>query len=105
MLPAVVVLAVTLRAGKPAVTGERVDVGLFAVSEKKPSFVVALVTVSAPLLLISMAPAPATFAEANGAIVVFCPVPVPAVAVRVKAVTLLVAPLASVIEPTAVSDT
>src|SRR5258706_11358 len=105
MLPAVVVLAVTLRPMPPALTVVRVSVPLSAASVIAPSFVVALVTVSAPLLRMSIAPRPVTFAEVSVVIVVSKLIPVPAVAVRLDAVTLFAAPLASMIAPAAFSVT
>src|SRR5258706_561464 len=105
MFPAVVVLAVTLRPMPPAVTVVRVSVPLSAARVIAPSVVVALVTASAPALLMSIAPAPVTFADVSVVIVVSKLMPVPAVAIKFEAVTLFVAPFASMIDPTAVSDT
>src|SRR5258706_88663 len=105
ILPAVVVLAVTLRPMPPALTVVRVSVPLSAASVIAPSFVVALVTVSAPLLRMSIAPRPVTFAELSVVIVVSRLMPVPAVAVRLEAVTLFAVPLASMIAPAAFSVT
>ncbi len=105
MSPAVVVLAVTLLPVPPALTVVRISVPLSAARVIAPSVVVALVTVRAPLFLMSMAPVPETFADVRVVIVVSRSMPVPAVAVKLDAVTLFAPPLASVIEPTAVSDT
>src|SRR5258706_13095515 len=63
MSPAVGVLAVSLRPVPRALTVVRVSVPLSAASVIAPSFVVALVTVRAPLFLISIAPRPVTDGE------------------------------------------
>src|SRR5258706_479088 len=105
MSPAVVVLAVTLLPVPPALTVVRVSVPLSAARVIAPSVVVALVTVRAPLFLMSMAPVPETFAEDRVVIVVSKLMPVPAVAVRLDAVTLFVAPFAALHAPTNVRGT
>src|SRR4029079_11147857 len=104
MLPEVVVLAVT-PLPPPAVTELSVRSPPAAKSVIAPLLVLAEVTANAPLLLMSIAPVPVTFAEVSVPIVVSRSMPVPAEAVRLEAVTLFVAPLLSVIAPTAVSDT
>jgi hypothetical protein len=95
MLPEVVVLAVT-PLPPPAVTELSVRSPPAAKSVIAPLLVLAEVTANAPLLLMSIAPVPVTFAEVSVPIVVSRSMPVPAEAVRLEAVTLFVAPLQSV---------
>ncbi len=105
MFPAVVVVAVTLRPMPPAITLLSVREPLSAARVIAPSAVVALVTVNAPLLLISMTPVLVTFAEVRVAMVVSRSMPVTALAVRLEAVTLFAVPLASMIAPAALRVT
>src|SRR5258706_191304 len=71
MSPAVGAVAVTFRPQPPALTVVRLSLPLSAARVIAPSVVVALVTVRAPLVLMSMATVPETFAEDRVVIVVF----------------------------------